>query len=303
MNSFYLTLSSDSSGDMYPDNSQCCFKVKLPKTIHIDKETWEVALAQLITPSQFLNVSAEEAEFHIITANVSLFQAVNKVDKKRDNMTIQPISRNKTSNKPDKWDIKFQFPAGSYNSPAHVLGVINEMIQNNIGQVLSDLKIVLQIGYAQDTKRPKVGFTNIGQTGIKFHPLLFLKLGGSPEFKGNTIYPGRNIIQMFKYSPNLDAGYNHLFVYSDIAEHTVVGDTLAPVLRVTPFKTSNAYENNNGSQHINHEITNLQYVPVSKSEFDTIHIKITGDSGLPVQFVIGKTIVKLHFRQHRKLLN
>ena len=127
---------------------------------------------------------------------------------------------------------------------------------------------------------------------------MFLKFGGSPEFKGNTIYPGKNSLQMFKYNANIDAGYNHLFIYSDIVEYSIVGDTLAPILRVVPFKSSNSDENND-SQHINHEIMNLHYVPVSKSEFDTIHINITGDSGYPVHFVIGKTIAKLHFRQVR----
>ena len=104
---------------------------------------------------------------------------------------------------------------------------------------------------------------------------------------------------MFKYNANIDAGYNHLFIYSAIVEHSIVGDTLAPILRLVPFKSSNSAENNNESQHINHEIMNLHYIPVSKSEFDTIHINITGDSGYPVYFVIGKTIVKLHFRQVR----
>ena len=44
MNSFFLTLPSDSSMCMFPSNTQCCFKIHLPKTIHIDKEDWEVAL-------------------------------------------------------------------------------------------------------------------------------------------------------------------------------------------------------------------------------------------------------------------
>ena len=297
MNPFYLTLPSDSSTEMYPGNSQCCFKVKLPRSIHIDKETWEVALAQLVTPSQFLNISEEEAEFHIITANADLFKIIESADKKRDNMITYPINKTKKSGKTDRWGVRFKFPAGSYTNPSHVLDVINEMIQNNIGKELYEKGMSIDVIYTSVSKRPQLRFKNVHKTGIKFHPLLFLKLGGAPELQDNTIYPGRNVLQMFKYSPNLDAGYNHLFIYSDIAEHSIVGDTIAPILRVTPFKTANSYENDNGSQHINHEITNLQYVPISKSEFDTIHIKITGDSGLPVQFVIGKTIVKLHFRQ------
>jgi hypothetical protein len=238
---------------MHPDNTQCCYKVKLPKTIHLEKEMWEVGLAQLITPSQFLNISEVEADFHIITANVDLYKLIEKSEKKKD-LSMYVIEKNKTSGKPSKWGIRFKFDPGSYNSPAHVLGVMNEMLQNCIGDELVSRNITFQIGYAEAFKRPKFGFNNIGRTGVKFHPFLFLKLGGDPEFMGKTLYPGHNIMQMFKYSPNLDAGYNHLYIYSDIAEYNVIGDTLAPILRVTPFKTSNAYENVHGSQHINHEI-------------------------------------------------
>ena len=46
----------------------------------------------------------------------------------------------------------------------------------------------------------------------------------------------------------------------------------------------------------NHLYT-THYIPVSKSDFDIISIQITGDLGIPVHFITGKTIVKLHFRQ------
>ena len=84
----------------------------------------------------------------------------------------------------------------------------------------------------------------------------------------------------FKYSSNINAGYYHLYIYSDVAEHNIVGDTLAPLLRVLPFEPGETVENNNESQHINHEITIPHYIPVSKSDFDIISIQITGDLGL-----------------------
>ena len=107
--------------------------------------------------------------------------------------------------------------------------------------------------------------SKVFKTGVKFHPSLFLKLGGSPEFKGKTILPGKISLHMCKYSANIDAGYNHLFVSSDIVEYIIVGETLAPVRRMIPLKASNAVENDNCSKHINHEITNLHYAPISKS--------------------------------------
>ena len=87
--------------NMFPNSTQCCFKIHLPKTIHIDKEQWKAALDQLITPSQFLNISEEEAQFEIITTDSLLIKAVSGVDRKGDNMQISPLRRNEQG-KPDK---------------------------------------------------------------------------------------------------------------------------------------------------------------------------------------------------------
>ena len=136
MNSFFLTLPSDSSMCMFPNNTQCCFKIHLPKTIHIDKEEWEVALVQLITPTQFLNIREEEAQFDLITTDSLLIKTVTPVDRKED--TISPIRRN-VQGKPDKWAIRFTFPAGSYSSSKQVINVIDQLISDTIGKALNKI--------------------------------------------------------------------------------------------------------------------------------------------------------------------
>ena len=83
MNSFYITLLSDSSLSMYPKNTQCCFRNKLPKPIHIDKEEWEVALVELIVPSQINNVTEEEGEFQVVTTDQKLHAEMIEVLKKQ----------------------------------------------------------------------------------------------------------------------------------------------------------------------------------------------------------------------------
>ena len=90
--------------------------------------------------------------------------------------------------------------------------------------------------------------------------------------KNETIFQGKNMLDIFKYNPNINAGYNHLYIYSDVAEHNIVHDTLSSLLRVLPFEPSESVENNNDCQHINHEITIPHYIPVSKSDFDIISI-------------------------------
>ena len=42
---------------MFPSNKQSEFTVKLDYPIKIDKETWEVALAEISTPSEVLNIT------------------------------------------------------------------------------------------------------------------------------------------------------------------------------------------------------------------------------------------------------
>ena len=48
---------------------------------------------------------------------------------------------------------------------------------------------------------------------------------------------------------------------------------------------------------------NLHYVPLAKSYIDQVHIDIKDEIGRSVPFVGGKTLVKLHFKRRKKLLN
>jgi hypothetical protein len=82
-----------------------------------------------------------------------------------------------------------------------------------------------------------------------------------------------------------------LYVYSDIVEYQIVGDVNAPLLQVVPTfqSSSNLYV---------HKIYDApHYVPVSRSNIETIEINILTDLGDPVYFSSGKLIIKLHFRR------
>ena len=60
-----MTLLNDSSMNMFPSNKQSEFTVKLDHTIEIDEETWEVALAEIATPSEVLNITEENNFFFL----------------------------------------------------------------------------------------------------------------------------------------------------------------------------------------------------------------------------------------------
>ena len=86
---------------------------------------------------------------------------------------------------------------------------------------------------------------------------------------------------------------HQLYVYSDIASYTCLGDVTAPILRVVPFETSKE------KHHLHQEFVNVHYIPVAKSFIDQVHISIKGDTGDNVPFISGKTLVKLHFKQKK----
>ena len=52
----YVTLPSNSSMDIYPDNKISSFKVNLPETLQVDPEHWEVALKEIQFPHLWYNV-------------------------------------------------------------------------------------------------------------------------------------------------------------------------------------------------------------------------------------------------------
>ncbi|KAJ8048251.1 hypothetical protein HOLleu_00494 [Holothuria leucospilota] len=56
--SFYVTLPSNSSPEVYPDNTLTHFRVKLPQPITLEGQ-WEVGLAEIVYPHQWYNLDEE----------------------------------------------------------------------------------------------------------------------------------------------------------------------------------------------------------------------------------------------------
>jgi len=82
-----------------------------------------------------------------------------------------------------------------------------------------------------------------------------------------------------------------MFVYCDILQHVVVGDTMAPLLRVVDMKR------HSGKPKM-HTINNTPlFVPIQKKMFDTIEVNLMMDTGMPVPFDDGKSHVVLELKK------
>ena len=85
-------------------------------------------------------------------------------------------------------------------------------------------------------------------------------------------------------------GNQYLFIYSDILDFCVVGDTVAQLLRSVPIRGDTAF------QMVMEKFDQGHYMPVIRNFFENIRISIASDLGDLAKFQSGKSLVKLHFR-------
>ena len=90
--------------------------------------------------------------------------------------------------------------------------------------------------------------------------------------------------------PDMTGGLTALYVYCDILNVSVVGNTHEKLLRIVPIKGK--YQD-----VVNHEFVNPDYIDVLHKNFSSVAITIKTDRDLPVAFKFGKAIVKLHFKR------
>ena len=93
----------------------------------------------------------------------------------------------------------------------------------------------ISITYGKNSRRVKPNLQDPNQVIIFFPTPLAEKLGVNPSFHDKPIGNERHA---FKYGVDLNTSFHQLYVYSDIASYTYIGDVTAPVLRVVPFQQS-----------------------------------------------------------------
>ena len=94
--------------------------------------------------------------------------------------------------------------------------------------------------------------------------------------------------------------FHSLMIYSDLEEYSIVGDTKAPLLRCSPFisKLKRGDIITTGQYMNCQTFSNLQFRPLLKNSFHSIHIDLRDTSGEKIPFVsVGITPLVLMFRK------
>ena len=83
---------------------------------------------------------------------------------------------------------------------------------------------------------------------------------------------------------NVDKGFDTIYVYADVVESRIVGDSLAPLLGALSVSRSHGAT-------VSDRVTNIHYVHVLYSYFHSIEMDIRDDTGRRVPFEYGRVTV------------
>ena len=241
----------------------------LCKPLHLNIEEWEVGLAELIFPHSWKNVSVGRFRVKMLEGG--------------------------------EWKNKYvDIPETLYNSKQQLIDTMNEYknlvmedqrsrIQFFYNEVLNKVITHVSEGYS-------VMFDKEQSTMLGFGDQ-FTKLQNTSGETGHTVIEsrrGRSIFDGVKIIPpfifDLNRGLHTFFVYCDVIDGQLVGDTNVRLLRTVPVAGKSG-------DIIAKAFDNIHYVGLNRSTFQQIEIQITDDLGRNVQFAHGRVVVKLHFRR------
>ena len=263
--SFYLTLPSNSSAKHYTNNTAGHYFTQLPQTIDVRQDggdEYEVGLSEISFSNMYCNVKP-------LTYMLSF-----RYDGQQTMVTV---------------------PGGLYLSIKKVIGALKEGLQEAMNE--TGRHNAVSLTYDENSRRAKLRVID-PKVSIRLSDQLadFMQMSERELFAFNsTQQPGHVVPQNYYESERMmrmSSDFEAVYVYTDLIEHRVVGDVLAPLLRVIPVSKTDG-------DMVHRVFTKPHYAPLLRTRFDSIEILLSADTGEPLVFEGGKTIVTLHIRRRR----
>jgi hypothetical protein len=263
MNEFYLNLPSNTQKALGAsrENTTSEFRVRLPKDIRL-KGDWEVALVEVQHPNSWDNVPEGENKIIVLYAERQNPDSLN-IASKIVHLFVQ---------------------TGYYDDPESLIRAIENAIEHRIDYPTvgdPELRDIFFHDYDHIRRR-----FIIGSKDPKYNLQLSDTLAYMMGYKYNVI----SGFGMAEYPPDMRGGIDSIYVYCDLVEPQIVGDSMEPLLRILPVS-------GNYGDIVHRVFDSPHYVDVLQKEFSSVGISIKTDRDLPVPFRFGKSVVKLHFRR------
>ena len=259
---FYVTVSSNSSGDFFPNNTLTRFSNKCPQAIVLDEgSVWRVGLVEIQLPTNWLLLNEEDLRMVVYTNEAPPQELQIALDGEINNSNIVK-------------DITKTFARLSSNVLKSGLSFIYQNKRNLIN-------ITLKKFYKLEISRALLAVLGI------------LEQDDNVRIQGERVFLG-GVSHTVSYQGyvNTQRSYNTLWVYSNLCSYRMVGESHVPLLRVIPIKQNNMV----GNELLHESYTSPHYLQVSQNFFQTIDIYISDSRGKPIPFRPGHVIATLHFK-------
>jgi len=168
-------------------------------------------------------------------------------------------------------------PPGCYETVPDILKAM--YVEEHKDRIIMDFNKV--------TKRVKINVKNMAK--LTLHDGLAQILGFEP-MKITSLDPSIDATVISPMVADPTEHYHVLMVYTDIVEPQLVGDVLAPLLRVVRVKGQDG-------ETVSEQYDRPHYLPVNRKMIETLEIVIRTHRGCLTPFERGRSYVKLHFRQ------
>lgn len=280
-NNFYITLPSNSSMEYYPSNTLAKYTTKLHRRIVLDNADWEVALVEMQYPTLFETVTENKDMW--IQYSVKLeggYREVKRYILPHGIYDNEESLAEKLNRELKDFLIKFEKHMNRFTIQYRSEIVESVLLSNSMGKLL---------GFCL----PNIWKTH-EQFTLPVDASKFLISVTQVNANHETLNSADDEIMTAEapYPPKLShCAPTHMYIYTDIIEPNLVGDCIAPLLRIIKIQKEPMDTNTSVS------FSNPYYLPVIKREFGTIEIHIRDDLGQLVPFVSGKLNVRLHFRR------
>lgn len=283
MDSFYVTLPSNASMDIYPDNAISHYTTRLRQPLTLDGG-WEVAIVEASVPTRWTNVTEGECRIRVKLKRKS---GVILVTADKDEIAQEFVYKNFVKSLHNDFYERAYELARALNRAWRELRESVTPPFGRYGEFNPHIKRVFM--YDSDEKVIKLNPKAMKNTPIEVSGKLGLMLGLGDGTREWIEVPSEPMIPA---PTNID----HIYVYTNIVEFDIVGDTVAPLLRIIPMQS---FLGNNEMTHYTHVFNTPHYLTVSNHYIESIQIDLRNDLGQYIPFVSGRTIVKLHFRRRK----
>ena len=268
MNQFQVFCPSNSSMDLYTNNTISNFTVDLNPAIELSG-SYEAGLAEIQYPNSWENIRHNHNNIWLVYTRM-----------------LSPGNSARHSRRLD-------LNPGYYESVASIQKVLDEKKEIRKYNGLKHVKIEVKNGYVTISVAEKDNTENHNH-GYIFDEITFsgdiLKVCGFTE-KELILSRGEN--KKASLQPHPSAGFHNIFVYSDVISEQYIGDTFAPILRILPVEKERSTWGN-----LMKTYDPIYYIPVRKNRITSLKFELNNDVGENIPFSqYGHVIIILHFRK------